>query len=63
MRRRSEAGDVRLVGTIVSGFLACVLLVVGEVHNGRMALKAEGVMGHYAVRVFVYDCRAIKKPR
>lgn len=54
---------MRLVGTIVSSFLACVLLVLGGVHNGRLALKIKGVMGHHAVRVFVYDCRAIKKPR
>lgn len=55
--------DMRLVGTIVSSFLACVLLVLGGVHNGRLALKIKGVIGHHAVRVFVYDCRAIKKPR
>ena len=55
--------DMRLVGTIVSSFLACVLLVLGGVHNGRLALKRKGVIGHHAVRVFVYDCRAIKKPR
>lgn len=30
---------MRLVGTIVSSFLACVLLVLGGVHNGRLALK------------------------
>lgn len=54
---------MRLVGTIVSSFLACVLLVLGGVHNGRLALKIKGVIGHHAVRVFVYDCRAIKKPR
>lgn len=48
---------------IVSGFLACVLLVLGGVHNGRLALKIKGVIGHHAVRFFVYDCRAIKKPR
>lgn len=51
---------MRLVGTIVSSFLACVLLVLGGVHNGRLALR---VIGHHAVRVFVHDCRAIKKPR
>ena len=54
---------MRLVGTIVSSFLACVLLVLGGVHNGRLALKIKGVIGHHAVWVFVYDCRAIKKPR
>lgn len=54
--------DMRLVGTIVSSFLACVLLILGGVHNGRLALKIKGVIGHHAVRVFVYDCRAIKKP-
>ena len=56
-------GDVRLVGTIVSGFLACVLLVLGGVLSGRLAHRAEGVIDHHTVRVFVYDCRAIKKPR
>lgn len=55
--------DMRLVGTIVSSFLAYVLLVLGGVHNGRLALKIEGVIGHRTIRVFVYDCRAIKKPR
>lgn len=54
---------MRLVGTIVSSFLACVLLILGGVHNGRLALKIKGVIGHHAVRVFVIDCRAIKKPR
>lgn len=54
---------MRLVGTIVSSFLACVLLVLGGVLSGRLALKAEGVIGHHTVRVFVYDCRAIRKPR
>ena len=39
-------GDVRLVGTIVSGFLACVILVVGGVLSGRPPHKAEGVIGH-----------------
>ena len=37
---------MRLVGTIVSSFLACVLLVLGGVHNGRLANRAEGVIGH-----------------
>lgn len=55
--------DMRLVGTIVSSFLAYVLLVLGGVHNGRLALKIEGVIGHRTIRVFVYDCRATKKPR
>ncbi len=54
---------MRLIGTIVSGFLACVLLVLGGALSGRLALKIEGVIGHRTVRVFVYDCRAIKKPR
>ena len=37
---------MRLVGTIVSSFLACVLLVLGGVLSGRLTLKAEGVIGH-----------------
>ena len=37
---------MRLVGTIVSSFLACVLLVLGGVHNGSLAHRAEGVIGH-----------------
>lgn len=44
-----RGGDVRLVGTIVSGFLVCVFLVVGGVLSGRLALKAEGVIGHHTV--------------
>ena len=34
------------VGTIVSGFLACVILVVNGVLSGRLAHRAEGVIGH-----------------
>lgn len=49
---------MRLVGTIVSSFLACVLLVLGGVHNGRLALKIKGVIGHHAVLVLGIDCLA-----
>lgn len=55
--------EAMFVGTIVSGFLACVILVVGGVLNGRLAHRAEGVIGSHTVRVFVCDCHAIKKPR
>lgn len=54
---------MRLVGTIVSGFLAYVLLVLGSIIRSSLALGAESVIGHHTIRVFVIDCRAIKKPR
>lgn len=38
--------EAMFVGTIVSGFLACVILVVGGVLSGRLAHRAEGVIGH-----------------
>lgn len=65
-----RGGDVRLfgvitscVGNIVSGILASGVLVVGSVIRSSLALGAESVIGHHIIRVFVIDCRAIKKPR
>lgn len=65
-----RGGDVRLfgvitscVGNIVSGILASGVLVVGSVIRSSLALGAESVIGHHTIRVFVIDCRAIKKPR
>lgn len=55
--------EAMFVGTIVSGFLASGVLVVGSVIRSSLALGAESVIGHHTIRVFVIDCRAIKKPR
>lgn len=50
-----RGGDVRLFGVITS--------CVGNIVSGILALGAESVIGHHTIRVFVIDCRAIKKPR
>lgn len=50
-----RGGDVRLFGVITS--------CVGSVIRSSLALGAESVIGHHTIRVFVIDCRAIKKPR
>lgn len=65
-----RGGDVRLfgvitscVGIIASDILTSGLLAVGGVIRSSLVLGVEGVVGYHAVRVFVIDCRAIKKPR